>query len=349
MDTSPRQGTYLMQEIDVDARALLESAPDGILLADASGRIRLLNRQIESLFGYQEDELVGQPVEVLMPERYRNRHTGHRDSYSGEPRVRPMGLGMELIGLRKDGSEFPVEISLSPMLTSSGPVITAVIRDVSERRKLQAERNALEIELETERERYRIGMDLHDGIMQSIYAVALRLELALDLGGDRAQVNRHLEQAIEDLHDVTRDIRSYIFDLRPRQFKGSLSAALLELADEFQQNSQIETKVEVSPQPELQSLDQAQSVSLYLIAHEALSNVRKHADASRVSISLRHGARQTELCIIDDGKGFNAASEIPEKHRGLRNMTARARAAGATMKVESSPGAGTRVELAIPH
>jgi PAS domain S-box-containing protein len=114
--------------------ALLDSAPDAIVLADASGRITLVNRRTEELFGYDRSELLREPVELLVPERYRGVHRGHRDGYSSDPRTREMGADLELYGLRKDGSEFPVEISLSPIHEGDETHVITIVRDVSERR-----------------------------------------------------------------------------------------------------------------------------------------------------------------------------------------------------------------------
>ena len=111
---------------------LLESAPDGILIVDSDGAIMLVNAEAEKLFGYTEDELIDKPVEILIPQRFRERHVEHRAAYAAAPRTRPMGIGLELYGLRRDGSDFPVEISLSPVQTKKGLLAMAIVRDVTD-------------------------------------------------------------------------------------------------------------------------------------------------------------------------------------------------------------------------
>jgi len=118
-------------------KALLDSAPDAMIIANDKGEIVLINQQTETLFGYVRDELIGKPVEILIPDDFRSRHKGHRDQYFSDPKVRAMGAGLELFAMRRDGTKFPVEISLSPLQTEEGLLVSASVRDITDRKKAE--------------------------------------------------------------------------------------------------------------------------------------------------------------------------------------------------------------------
>ena len=139
--------------------AIFEASPDGCLVVDADGVIRDLNPQVEILFGWSREDLIGQPVEMLVPEAQRPGHGHHRSGYVGDPHVRPMGAGLELSGLRRDGSRFPAEISLSPWLSADGDKrVICSVRDVSERKRLQDFSEGMLRATEDERLRIRSGI-----------------------------------------------------------------------------------------------------------------------------------------------------------------------------------------------
>lgn len=202
-----------MPRREQEFNGFLESAPDAVVIADRDGRIIRVNAQTEKLFGYPREELLGREVEVLMPERFRVQHVGQRTDYSAKPITRPMETGRQLYGRRKDGHEFPVEISLSPLPAEDGFVIATAIRDVTEQRRMQEELRQRTQELE-DAVRHKdefLGMLAHE-LRNPLAAITTAIEL-LRLGPPNADqewvydlVSRQTEQVlhlVEDLTDVS--------------------------------------------------------------------------------------------------------------------------------------------------
>lgn len=328
-------------------REICDAAPDGILVVGADGRIVSANRRAQDLFGYDAHTLIGAPVEMLLPESVRARHVGHRQGYAQRPATRPMGSGLDLAARHADGHEFPVEISLSPIDTGDGPLVISIVRDITERRRLEAEREELRAIADTERERQRIAMDLHDGIIQSIYAVGLTLEgAAEDISKSPDDATAGINRSIDQLSDVIRDLRSYILDLRPARYGGHLADSLQSLATEFRANTLVEVDLEIAP--DLPALSVEQETAIFHVAQEALNNTRKHARASHARLRLVPDGDAVALTVTDDGVGFEPSDDPPSDHDGLRNMLSRARSCSAALAIESSAGNGATVRLRVP-
>lgn len=197
-------------------------------------------------------------------------------------------------------------------------------------------------------ERTRIGMDLHDGVIQSIYAVGLTLEssrLALPEGADEAAAL--LDTAVAGLNDAIRDIRNFILDLRPRRFAGDVQQGLAQLVREFQANTMV--PVSMSMPERLDDLPLPLGRAIFLTTQEALANVARHARAKKVNVTLHCTAARVSLSIQDDGRGFDTTNEALRVGHGLANMQARAEGLGGMFLLDSTPGRGTTVALDLPR
>lgn len=205
-------------------------------------------------------------------------------------------------------------------------------------------------ELTVVQERERFGMALHDGIMQSVYAAGLSLQEAkYEIGINTEHASRRIDQAVENLGEVLRDLRNYIMGLRTGRFQGQdVATSLGQLATELRANTLMNVVYEAPTKLSIVRLDEARTEEILLIAKEALNNIRKHAQARNVLVSLKSEGEQVVLRIVDDGIGFDFEDASGGDGNGLRNMRERARKLGGELEIDSVPTQGTNLRVQMP-
>jgi PAS domain S-box-containing protein len=332
-----------LRESEAKARAILETTVEGIITIDARGHIESFNDAAEDIFGYDSHEVVGKNVKVLMPSPYKEEHDGYLRSYHETGRRRIIGIGREVTGQRKDGSTFPMELAVSEVDLGDRQVFTGIVRDISERRKL--EKDILKV---SEQERRRIGQDLHDGLGQMLTGIGLlgqNLTRQLEqedhpLAEDADEITSLLKEADQYARDLSRGLTPV--DLEP----SGLSEALQRLSDNAIRLFDVDCTFK-----EVETVlvhDSTTATHLYRIAQEAVSNAVRHGDATRILITLAAGENQIRLRVRDDGSGFDTDT-VDGPGRGVHIMNYRARIIGGTLDINSALGEGTVVTCTLPR
>jgi len=341
-------------------RGILESVMEGIITVDERQRIVVFNRGAERMFRWPAANILGQPLGVLLPERFRDRHDEYLRHFAATGATgRTMGQYQLIYGLRQDGVEFPVEASISQSGQSPNKLLTVILRDITERlraeealRRHSAQLRDLSRRLvETEEsERRRLARELHDRIGQNISTLNLNLQM---LRGELpAEVQTQAKGRLDDceslLHYTGQLVRDIMNDLRPPGLDElGLLTALHEYARYVTKRSRVPVTVKgIEPTPRLPL---AIETTLFRVAQEALGNAVKHAQASEVVVTLEADNGGVTLTVADNGRGFDSSAPLPLGHLGIIGMRERAEAVGGRLQVESAPRAGTRVIVAAPR
>jgi PAS domain S-box-containing protein len=325
-------------------RSAVDAAPDGILVVDEAGTIVFVNPMAERLFKYERDELVGESVDRLVPVAMQAAHAAHRAAYMRNTRTRAMGSGIDLRGRQRSGREFPVEISLSPVQRGERTLVIAIVRDVSERRETAEELTRARNALALGDERERIARDLHDTVIQRLFAVGLSLQATLTRAG-RDPAPERIHQAIDDIDETIRDLRSTIFALHARRAgRAGLRDDVIAIAHEAARALGLEPTVAFDGPVDSAATD---SMHEHLVStlREALSNVARHAQASKVDVHVTIRQNYLVLSVSDDGIGIGDGFN---RGNGLANMRERAEGLGGTFTVSSPQAGGTTLEWSIP-
>lgn len=332
----------LRQEAEQKFHAIVESAPEAIVLSDRRGKITLVNGQVEHLFGYQRKELIGQTVNLLVPARLR-RQVLDSGSFRAFSQAQPIELGLDLFGVRKDGGEFPVEISLSPLKSGDTTLVCSIIRDVSQQKALAQEREQ-KVLVE---ERNRMARDVHDTLSQGLTGIVLQLESAEAIHGATDGVREHISRARalarENLEQARRSVMA-LGSLEPEN--EDLIGSLRQLVGNMRPtaNTRVEFVLQGKPWPLQQGIKQG----MLRIAQQSLTNALQHAKARTIQVQLAFDRKQLSLEVSDDGQGF-LVSRRPPGRVGLRSMEHRAKELGGKLQVKSRPAKGTRVSIQVPR
>ena len=334
---APEVGSETVRSLGL---AVWDHSPDGLLIVDDDGTMLAVNPVLCRMVGHAAEALVGRPVEVLVPPEVRTRHTGLRQGFHDNPRPRPMGVGQRLEAMTVDGSTIPIQVSLAPVVHDGRTATLAAIRELTDWVMAEQQIAALNLKRLMAEDRERIARDLHDTVIQELFALGLTLQGSVGLTGN--DLDDRLLRAVGTIDDIISSIRQVIFGVARRDPDSSLRCDLMELIAE--RSSQLGFDPEVSFHGPLDELPQELGDDLAATMGEALSNAIRHADATSIGVFVSVDRARLVLEVADDGVGMPG----DPRRSGLANIADRASRHRGRMELDSASGEGTVVRWIIP-
>lgn len=325
--------------------SILETAVEGIVTIDREGVIQSFNSAAEEIFGYEDEEVIGENVSILMPKPYRDEHDEYIHDYlrTGERKI--IGIGREVRGRKKDGTVFPMDLSVSEVKLEDKIIFTGFIRDISERRRL--ENRLLRI---SEEERRKIGRDLHDGLGQMLTGIGLisqNLARKLKVNGlpgadEVAEIYKMIREADEQAKALAHGLVN--IELESEGF----SEAVRHLCDRAKKMFKIDCRCDFDDKIEIEN--DMTKLHLYRIIQEAVSNAVKHGEATKVEVGIHREKNYVRITVTDNGVGFKGSKKRDKiKGIGMNTMNYRAHILGGNLNVEESEEGNTMIVCTIPN
>jgi PAS domain S-box-containing protein len=341
-------------------RGILDSAMDAIITVDATQHVVLFNAAAEAMFGCPRDEAIGAPLAWFIPQRFRDAHFNHVRHF-GETGIasRRMGAQRIVTGLRRNGEEFPIDAAISQLAEHGTKFYTVILRDITEgvraedalrRSKEELKELGAAAHVAREHEKSRVARELHDELGQSLTALQMDVAWCKEKipPGEQALAKK-LDRMQAMLDTTVAATRRIAADLRPLMLDDlGLVPAVEWLVEDFQQRSGVACDLEVSD-PDLDlALPDAHATVVYRSIQESLTNVTKHARASRVEVSIGQSNGMLTVRVCDNGAGFSADDPRKPNSYGLLGLRERAALLGGDATISSAPGAGTRIDIRLP-
>lgn len=333
-----------LEESKALANAILETTVEGVVTINTRGTILSFNKAAEEMFGYEEEEIIGKNIEVLMPSPHKEHHDEYINNYlrTGEKKI--IGKGREVRAQKKDGSTFPIDLAVSEVNWGNKKIFSGLIKDLSEKREL--EREIIQI---SEDEKRRIGQDLHDGLGQMLTGIGLMSQnLAKKMEANGIPGASQLKEITEMIREADNYARTLSHSLTPVEVdSGGIKVSLEQLCKRAQKLFDINCGYFEEGDVKLDS--QTTAVHLYRIAQEAISNAVKHGKADRIQVKLESLEDKLRLVVEDNGIGFSeAGKQGSTEGMGVHTMRYRAHISGGDLYIGENRQGNTQIECLIP-